>query len=98
MNKISTEFSIYQPRFKKSSADFFSNNQIDHSSHLDKIQHDINQIVPIFPISTESVLLNFTPHRLVGLFFQADYTTFPKLEQSNLGLLQMDHIHSYVYD
>ena len=49
MNKISTEFSIYQPRFKKISADFFSYNQIDHSSHLDKIQHDINQIVPIFP-------------------------------------------------
>ena len=49
-------------------------------------------------IPTESVLLNFTTHRLVGLFVQADLTTFPKLELSSLGLLQMDHIHSYVYD
>ena len=49
MNKISTEFSIYQPRFKKVSADFFSNNKINYSSQLDKIQHDINQIIPIFP-------------------------------------------------
>ena len=46
MNKISTEFSIYQPIFKKSSADFFSNNQIDHSSHLDKIQHDLTTSPP----------------------------------------------------
>ena len=45
------------------------------------------------PIPTESVLLNFTTHRLVGLFVQADLTTFPKLDNSSLGLLQMDHIH-----
>ena len=47
MNKISTEFSIYQPRFKKVSADFFSNN-MDYSSQLHKIEHDINKITPIF--------------------------------------------------
>lgn len=47
MNKISTEFSIYQPRFKKISADFFSNN-MDYSSQLHKIEHDINKITPIF--------------------------------------------------
>ena len=52
----------------------------------------------LLTIPSESVLLNFTTHRLVGLSVQADYTTFPKLEKSSLGLLQRDHIHSYAYD
>ena len=49
-----------------------------------------------YAIPSESVLLNFTTHRLVGLSVQADYTTFPKLDNSILGLLQTDHIH-YCY-
>ena len=38
-------------------------------------------------IPTESVLLNFTTHRLVGLFVQADYTTFPKFRIIYLGFI-----------
>ena len=75
-----------------------------HENHLEIVQLLLNSganpntetldgRTPLYTIPTESVLLNFTTHRLVGLFFQADSTTFPKLKQFNLGLLQRDHIH-----
>ena len=67
------------------------NNQLEQQYQLNPLKKTLSY----FPIPSESVLLNFTTHRLVGLSVQADYTTFPKLEQSSLGLLQMDHIHYY---